>query len=59
MRSVLKQIHEATTDKAGDVMTHPTWNLDYSFLFTLTVKQLRQIDTYLKRTEPKQKHHVH
>ena len=39
----LQSIHDAATDKAGDVMTDHTWNLDYSFDFTLTVKQLRNI----------------
>lgn len=48
LREIAKYIHEAATDKAHDVMTDPTWALDYSLQFTLTVKQLRAIDGYLK-----------
>lgn len=48
LRLILESIHDAATDKASDVMTDPTWNLDYSFEFTLTVKQLRRIHEYLK-----------
>jgi len=58
IRACLQAIHTAATDKAADVMTHPTWNLDYSFPFTLTVAELRQIDAYLKRTIPKPKRKV-
>ena len=54
MRTVLKKIHRAATDEAADIMTHPTWSLDYSLEFKLTVKELREIHAFLS-TRPKRK----
>ena len=48
LRRVLQSIHTAATDQAADIMTHSTWNLDYSLPFTLTVKELREIHAYLR-----------
>lgn len=47
LRRVLKLIHDAAVYEAADVMTHPTWSLDYMFKFKLTVKELREIHAYL------------
>lgn len=49
MRSILKGLLDDAKAEAGDVLTDPTWNLDYLFGFKLTVKQLREIDAFLSR----------
>lgn len=49
-REVLKKICNAAIYEAGDVMTDPSWNLDYAFAFKLTVGELREIHQFLDRS---------